>query len=130
MITQENVVCALRKDKRFVKGMDFTMKIGKVIGNIWATRKEKQLEGYKLLLVQPINVIDNSRDSVPIVAVDTIGAGAGEMVIFVSGSSARSAAKNVATPVDAAIIGIVDDMEVDPGAGDDCYCETGDEKWT
>ena len=91
------------------------MKIGKVIGNIWATRKEERLEGYKLLLVQPINIIDNSADRVPIVAVDTIGAGVGETVIFVGGSSARSAARDKETPVDATIVGIVDDLEVYPG---------------
>jgi len=90
------------------------MKIGRVIGNIWATRKEEHLEGYKLLLVQPVNVIDNSRDRVPIVAVDTIGAGAGDRVIFVGGSSARNATRDNMTPVDATIVGIVDDLELDP----------------
>lgn len=91
------------------------MKIGKVIGSIWATRKEERLKGYKLLLVQPVNIIDNSRDKVPIVAVDKIGAGVGDTVIFVCGSSARDAAGDNATPVDATITGIVDDLEVDPG---------------
>jgi len=96
--------------------MDVDMKIGKVIGNIWATRKEERLEGYKLLLVQPLNIIDGSRDRVPIVAVDTIGAGVGETVLFVGGSSARSAAKDNSTPVDATIVGIVDDMEINNSA--------------
>jgi len=89
------------------------MRIGKVIGNIWATRKDVRLEGYKLLLVQPLNILDNSRDRVPIVAIDTIGAGVGETVIFVGGSSARSVAKDTSTPVDATIVGIVDDLELD-----------------
>ena len=88
------------------------MKVGKVIGNIWATRKETRLEGYKLLLVQPLDILDNSRDGVPIVAADTIGAGVGERIIFVSGSSARCAAGDNLTPVDATIVGIVDDLEL------------------
>ena len=67
------------------------MKIAKVIGNIWATRKEERLSGFKLLILQPINIIDGSVDEVPIVATDMIGAGIGETVIYVSGSSARSA---------------------------------------
>lgn len=88
------------------------MRVGKVIGNIWATRKMTRLEGYKLLLVQPLDILDNSPHDVPIVAADTIGAGVGERVIFVSGSSARSAAGDNETPVDATIVGIVDDLEL------------------
>ncbi|MGI6181295.1 MAG: EutN/CcmL family microcompartment protein [Agathobaculum sp.] len=91
------------------------MKIAKVIGNIWATRKEERLAGYKLLIVQPINILDGSRDRTPIVAADTIGAGMGETVIIVGGSSARSAAGDMSVPVDATVVGIVDDKEFDPG---------------
>lgn len=89
------------------------MKVGKVIGNIWATRKEEKLSGFKLLLVQPLNVLDNSAVGVPLVAADIIGAGVGERVIFVGGSSARNAAGDNSTPVDATVVGIVDDMEID-----------------
>ncbi len=88
------------------------MKVAKVIGNIWATRKEEKLSGLKLLLVQPINVYDKSKCGEPIVASDTIGAGIGETIIFVSGSSARSAVGDMDTPVDACVVGIVDDMEI------------------
>ena len=56
------------------------MKVAKVIGNIWATRKEEKLAGYKLLIVQPINILDGSKDKTPIVAADIIGAGVGETV--------------------------------------------------
>lgn len=90
------------------------MRIGKVIGNIWATRKEEQLAGLKLLIVQPINVINGAPDKAPIVAVDIISAGMGDTVIFVGGSSARGAAGNMNIPVDATVVGIVDDQEVDP----------------
>lgn len=93
------------------------MKVGKVIGTIWATRKEEKLAGLKLLLVQPINIVSGSGDGSPIVAADTIGAGVGERVILVGGSSARRAAGGSDTPVDATVVGIVDDMEIDPAAG-------------
>ena len=91
------------------------MKIAKVIGNIWATRKEERLAGYKLLIVQPVNILDGSPDRAPIVATDMIGAGMGETVIIVGGSSARSAAGDMSVPVDATVVGIVDDQEFDPG---------------
>ena len=90
------------------------MRVAKVIGNIWSTRKEEKLSGLKLLLVQPLNILDESCDKVPIVAADIIGAGVGETVIIVGGSSARSAAGDMSTPVDATVVGIVDDMEFDP----------------
>ena len=91
------------------------MKIAKVIGNIWATRKEERLAGYKLLIVQPVNILDGSPDRAPNVAADMIGAGMGETVIIVGGSSARSAAGDMSVPVDATVVGIVDDQEFDPG---------------
>ena len=90
------------------------MKVAKVIGNIWATRKEEKLAGYKLLIVQPINILTGKAERVPIVAADIIGAGVGETVLVVSGSSARSAAGDMSIPVDATVVGIVDDQEIDP----------------
>lgn len=89
------------------------MKIAKVIGNIWATRKEDKLAGIKLLIVQPINIVDGSKDKIPIVAADIIGAGIGETVLIVGGSSARGAAGGLDIPVDATVVGIVDDQEID-----------------
>lgn len=90
-----------------------SMQVAKVIGNIWATRKEDRLNGIKLLIVQPINVIDDKDYNCPIVAADIIGAGVGETVLIVSGSSARSASGDMSTPVDASVVGIVDDKEID-----------------
>jgi ethanolamine utilization protein EutN len=89
------------------------MKIAKVIGNIWATRKEERLSGFKLLILQPINIIDGSVDEVPIVATDMIGAGIGETVIYVSGCSARSATGNMSNPIDASVIAIVEGSEIE-----------------
>ncbi|MBS5702645.1 MAG: EutN/CcmL family microcompartment protein [Butyricicoccus pullicaecorum] len=91
------------------------MRVAKVIGNIWSTRKEEKLSGYKLLIVQPINILDGTLDKAPVVAADTIGAGVGETVLIVGGSSARSAAGDMSVPVDATVVGIVDDQEIDPG---------------
>ncbi|MGE4549095.1 MAG: EutN/CcmL family microcompartment protein [Intestinibacillus sp.] len=92
------------------------MRVAKVIGNIWSTRKEERLSGFKLLIVQPVNILDGSLDGAPIVAADTIGAGVGETVLIVGGSSARSAAGDMNLPVDATVVGIVDDQEIQPGA--------------
>ena len=86
------------------------MKTGKVIGTIWATRKEEKLAGLKLLVIQPVNLLDDKPIEYPIVAADIIGAGVGEKVIYVGGSSARNAAD---IPVDATVVGIVDDQEIE-----------------
>ncbi len=89
------------------------MRTGIVLGNIWATRKEEKLEGLKLLIVQPTNLLDDSAIEEPIIAADIIGAGVGEEVIFVSGSSARGAVRDMSVPVDATVVGIVDGKDVD-----------------
>ena len=89
------------------------MKTGKVIGNIWAPRKEEKLAGLKLLIIQPVNLLDDTPVEYPIVAADIIGAGVGEKIIYVGGSSARAAAGGSDIPVDATVVGIVDDQEID-----------------
>lgn len=89
------------------------MKVAKVIGTIWSTRKDDRLSGHKLLIVRPLDVINGAADQAPIVAADVIGAGVGETVIIVSGSSARHAAGGQDVPVDASVVGIVDNFEVE-----------------
>ncbi|MGL5972594.1 MAG: EutN/CcmL family microcompartment protein [Oscillospiraceae bacterium] len=89
------------------------MKAGKVIGNIWATRKDEKLSSLKLLIVKPINFLDEKQNITPIIAADTIGAGIGETVLIVSGSSARSAVGDMSAPFYATVIAIVDDKEID-----------------
>ena len=90
------------------------MQIAKVIGNIWATRKEATLTGMKLLIVQPIDILqDDEPIETPIVAADMIGAGMGETVIIVTGSTARVATGTAEASVDATVVGIVDDKEFD-----------------
>ena len=71
------------------------------------------MSGLKLLVIQPMNLLSRQAIEYPIVAADLIGAGAGEKVLYVSGSSARSAAGGMDVPVDATIVGIVDDQEID-----------------
>lgn len=90
------------------------MKVAKVIGTIWSTRKDEKLRSYKLLVVQPINLLTGAKEAAPIIAADTIGAGVGETVIYVGDSSVRSAAGDMSVPVDATVVGIVDDQELHP----------------
>ena len=84
------------------------MIICKVIGHVWATKKEVGLEGLKLMVVQ--NEHDAKR-SVH-VAADVVGAGIGEQVLVVSGSTARRAFGRDDVPADMAIVGIIDSLEV------------------
>ncbi|MDN3015850.1 EutN/CcmL family microcompartment protein [Paenibacillus sp. BSR1-1] len=87
------------------------MRLGIVIGSIWATRKEEGMTGLKLLVIQPIKP-DGSFIQTPIIAADRIGAGKGDQIIFAEGSSARAIVPDVVSPLDAAIIGIVDQTEI------------------
>lgn len=87
------------------------MMIAKVIGNLWATRKEESLVGRKLMIVQP-SALDGSPGGEPFVAVDTIDAGIGEMVLVARGSSARKSLGQTDSPVDASIVAIIDIHEV------------------
>lgn len=83
------------------------MLLGKVIGTIWATRKYDAIKGYKLQLVQPINSEKKKLGS-PIIAVDTAGAGPGEIIFYVTASEAVIPLDVDMAPVDASIVGIVD----------------------
>ena len=91
------------------------MFLAKVIGNVVSAQKTPELHGMKLLLIQPyINqggtlVISGSS----VVAVDSVGAGEGECVLFTQGSSARLTVNTKSAPVDAVIVGIVDRVEVE-----------------
>ena len=78
----------------------------KLIYNIWATRKAASLQGYKLMLAE---VIGGTQVGRRMVVVDTIGAGIGERVIVTTGSSARRMLENDQVPVDAVVVGIIDE---------------------
>lgn len=87
------------------------MLIGKIIGNVWATRKNDDLGGCKLMIVEPIAYKDHEK-LYPVVAVDTIGGGIGETVLVVSGSSARISVGSGKAPIDHVIVGIVDKIDL------------------
>lgn len=90
------------------------MRIGKVIGNVWATRKEEGLQGLKLLIVQPIQP-DGEPITHPLVAADRIGAGIGDQVLVTAGGASRFIMRDHPIPIDAVIIGIIDSMEIERG---------------
>jgi ethanolamine utilization protein EutN len=90
------------------------MQVGRVVGTVVSTQKHPKFEGAKLLLVQPLNADDTPRGPA-ILAVDGVGAGVHEKVLIVlEGRAAGEALGRQAAPVDAAIIGIVDDIDVKP----------------
>lgn len=91
------------------------MIIARVIGNVVATRKDENLVGTKLLVVKRIPVGNQMpQDTDPFVAVDTVGAGVGEEVLVVLGSSARATPSVPGdAPIDASVIGIIDSIETD-----------------
>lgn len=80
------------------------MVIGKIIGNLWATRKDPSLNGFKFMIAQ----LENNEK---IVVCDYIGAGIGDRVIISKGSSARKVLENQNVPIDAITIGIIDGEE-------------------
>ena len=87
------------------------MLLGRVVGTVVATRKDPRLEGKKLLVVRTIDPSGKDQSGY-LVAVDTVSAGFKEKVLLVSGSSARMAGGCRDCPVDTAIVGIVDSVEV------------------
>ncbi len=86
------------------------MIFARVTGNVVCTQKDEKLVGSKLLLVQPVDLADAAKGN-PIVAVDAVGAGEGELVLLVQGSSARQTSRTTGNPVDAVIFAIVDTVE-------------------
>lgn len=91
------------------------MFIAKVIGNVVAAQKAAEFQGMKLMLVQPYITRDRTLvlSGSSVVAVDYIGAGQGQWVLFTQGSSARLTPATKGAPVDAVIVGIVDTVEVE-----------------
>jgi ethanolamine utilization protein EutN len=87
------------------------MYLAKVIGVIVSTLKDQGLHGEKILLVQPIDKNQEPEGNTQVV-IDSVGAGANEIVLVSTGSSARKVFKNPNAPIDAAIIAIVDYVEV------------------
>jgi len=87
------------------------MKLGRIVGKVWATKKDPQLEGVKLYIMQPIN---EKLDPVgrPLIAADTVGAGYHDIIYWVSGREATFGFPDKKIPSDVTIIGIVDDTQL------------------
>ena len=88
------------------------MLLARVVGTVVATRKDPRLEGKKLLIVKPVSP-EGKDEAGYLIAVDAVGAGNRELVMIVTGSSARMAEGCKDKPVDAAIIAIVDEVSLD-----------------
>ena len=87
------------------------MKMGRVIGAVVASRKDEKLQGLKLLVVRNLD-LEMANEKGYVVAADAVGAGAGEVVLYATGSSARQTAITDGRPVDAVIMAIVDEYAV------------------
>mgnify|MGYP004503438769 FL=1 len=83
------------------------MIIGKVVGSLFSTRKSEKLVGNKFMIVEPVETMRSTGNR--LVAIDIIGAGIGEYVLVAQGSAARIGCDMADTPVDAAIVGIIDE---------------------
>lgn len=89
------------------------MLICRVVGHVWATKKKEELEGLKLMVVQEE---DGPGKKKTYVAADTVGAGIGEQVLVVPGSTARTIFGGDHVPTDMAIVGIIDSLEINRSA--------------
>lgn len=87
------------------------MLVGKVIGTVVSTRKDPKLEGLKMLVVQQTDLTGSPKGG-QVVAIDSVGAGIGEVVLCASGSSARQTESTQNRPVDTVVMAIVDQIEV------------------
>jgi ethanolamine utilization protein EutN len=87
------------------------MFLGKVIGTVWSTRKDENLIGAKFLIVRQLDLDLKEKDQF-VVAVDSVGAGEGEIVLVATGSSSRQTEFTKNKPIDAVIMAIVDKLDV------------------
>ena len=87
------------------------MFLGKVIGTVWSTKKDENLVGAKFLIVKQLDLNLKEKDNF-VVAVDSVGAGEGEVVLVATGSSSRQTEFTKNKPVDAVIMAIVDKLDI------------------
>jgi ethanolamine utilization protein EutN len=85
--------------------------LGKVVGTVWATRKDEQLVGMKFQIVKHVDLDYKLKDTF-VVAVDTVQAGVGDVVLVATGSSARQTTVTKNKPIDAVIMAVVDKLDV------------------
>lgn len=89
------------------------MIVGKITGNLWATVQDKHFDGNKLLFVTPYDALKDTFEGTAILAVDTVDAGIGDVVLlFYEGNSARQVLGCTSTPAEAVIVGIVDKINI------------------
>ena len=93
--------------------MGIDILVGKVKGNVVSTNKSETLTGLKLLIVVPVDMDTMQEKGAPVVAIDAVGAGEGEVVMCCSGSSSRQTAFTDGKPSDLAIIAILDSIDID-----------------
>lgn len=91
------------------------MFLGKVVGTVWSTKKSADLEGLRFLIVHPLNLNKEPGTDIVVVA-DRLGAGTGEIVMCAYGKAARSTIGNQDQSIEAAVVGIVDRVDIDPAA--------------
>ena len=89
------------------------MFLARVVGNVVSTSKSEKLTGVKLLVVEAVDFVEQQGEGKPLVAIDSVGAGPGEIVLVVQGSSSRLTETTKDTPVDATIMAIVDFIDMD-----------------
>ena len=87
------------------------MFLGRVIGTVWSTKKDENLVGAKFLIVRQLDLDYNEKENF-VVAVDSVGAGEGEVVLVATGSSSRQTNFTKDKPVDAVIMAIVDKLDI------------------
>jgi microcompartment protein CcmK/EutM len=102
------------------------MQIAKVIGSVVSTSKSDRLTGLKLLVVRPIDMDTFEEKGPPLVSIDVVGAGEGEVVMIVGGSSSRMTELTENKPADSTIIAIIDHICIDKKRVFDKYTESGD----
>ena len=94
------------------------MFLGKVVGTVWSTKKTPDLEGVRFLIVHPIDLDKEPTKNIVVVA-DRLGAGPGEVVLCAYGKAARSAIGNQEMSIEAAVVGIIDRMDLTDAESDE-----------
>ena len=94
------------------------MQLARVCGQVISTKKAEKLVGFKILVCQPIDMVTFEEKGAPFVSIDSVGAGDGELVMCVSGSSSRQTAVTDARPVDSCIVAIIDSVDIN---GERCF---------
>lgn len=88
------------------------MEVGRVIGKVWATKKNEKLSGQRFLVVKILESKTEEKKGL-FIAADNVGAGNGDLVLITRGGAARQSIGNTSVPIDAAVVGIIDSIEVE-----------------